>query len=365
MSSVQKDKKNKLLWLAIAFLTILLAFVLIKTQFYKPVAVLSEKDKAQVSEIEQGLKSLDESWTEEIVKLNETKQKLIEASESFRLTELLISTFQDFQKEIIDLKKELVSVKDSTGIRYCKEELIDLQRAWEGSKKLINEHRKLLGAFSLIMNYENRIDSLKTILSNEVELRKLSVSAKQKLEKEIKDYEEKLNRLKIEGYQFKEKNDSLAAVSVNQARTIDSLTNSLEKQRKAYDELVQQAKKNAEFANKLSLWYFEKDNKNKPKRRQLTSSENDLNKSSEIRAINGEFSLSAELYEPFQVATIVLSSANTTQKTALAQVQISVRDQVSGEFVLIPESKLEKGKYLVEVYYLNQVVLKQNFYVNK
>jgi hypothetical protein len=160
-------------------------------------------------------------------------------------------------------------------------------------------------------------------LGNDKQKLQLSQVQLTNLKKEIKDYEEKLVQLKTNGAELQLKNDSLIALNTHQASIIDSLTNALMQQRLAYDDLVKQAKKNADFATRLSLWYFERDNKDKPRRRQLSNKKDDFNKSSELKAIYGEFTISAEVYEPFQVAAVTLFSKGLE----IANVQVSVRDQ--------------------------------------
>lgn len=361
MAKDSKKHQSRFLWLTVILLSAAIVYLVFRNISNSKEALINDAQKVELSEIEKSLTGLRGFWKAEIKELENTAKGLEEGSESFRLTELLISTFNNFLLEVGDLENHIPNITDTLSFQFAQNEISDLNRGLEGSKSLINEHRKLLNTFSLMTTYQTRIDSLKGVLGNDKQKLQLSQVQLTNLKKEIKDYEEKLVQLKTNGAELQLKNDSLIALNTHQASIIDSLTNALMQQRLAYDDLVKQAKKNADFATRLSLWYFERDNKDKPRRRQLSNKKDDFNKSSELKAIYGEFTISAEVYEPFQVAAVTLFSKGLE----IANVQVSVRDQKSGEFVLIPEDKLDKGEYNVKVKYQGAFILSHNFYVSK
>ncbi|MBI3143232.1 MAG: hypothetical protein HYZ16_10425 [Bacteroidetes bacterium] len=320
--------------------------------------------RQQMEQLGQDLDKIVDQWDRNIDSLTGLSSAMDQESEGHRLTELLAETFQYFGDQAADLKADMSQVRDSLGLMYCIKELEDLRDLRNAGRNLLNEHRKILGSIVTVAGYKQRIDSLKELINKERNNKTLPSSELIRLNTEISEYEKKLKALQQVQGRFNFFSDSLQKVSGRQAAALDSLTAALKLQGDAYTQLLEAARKNAALANKLNLWYFEKDNLSKPRRRQLTGSEKDHNIAGDIRTINGVFTLSAEIYKPFEVATVYLYYVLANEKPQeLAQVKVSVRDQESGEFSLLPSRPLTKGKHEVIVEYTGNKVLSQLFYV--
>ena len=336
-------------------------FALVKTKTTPLKDTLTSSQKSELAAAQPILADYDAKWATEISRLQKTKHEYQENSESFRLTTLLIETLETFKNEALQLTSSVSEVRDSISYSHFINELTETEGTWKGSKKLINEHYNLLKTFSLITGYQYKIDSLQEQLAENQNKPSFNASSITKLKSQIQAYEKKLEEIKNQGWKFKQENDSLKAELSLQSSAYDSLLQKVSDQSSMIEELKSSSKKNAQLATKLSLWYFEKDQKKKMKRRQLSQNKLDYNKGSEIKAIYGDFTLSAELFEPFSIATVTLIN---NEKEILAQAQISVRDQKSSEFVLIPAEKLNPNEYTVEVKYSKTVILQQNFHVS-
>ena len=243
--------------------------------------------------------------------------------------------------------------------------MADIKQAWQGSKRLLREHKSLLSTFSLMSDYKIKVDSLKELLSNEFNRSRLNQNQLIKAEKEIERFESELTRLREETKEIESNNDSLLSLVNYQSLLIDSLTYSLAEQRIAFEKIRKEALLNGELANRLTLWYEENLGKNRVQRHLLSSQKNEFNKGADMKTIFAEFSLEAELYVPNEVSEVVMYNITNGQKAEIARTRVSVRRQRSGEFSLISNDKLTKGQYKVEVEYNNQIVLEQDFYIAK
>lgn len=351
----------------IAAILLVLAIFLVGRGIFRPSVTnpLPEGSRQKLDQLGNEVDNMEELWDRSIDSLTVLAKTMDPDSEGRRLTELLTETFRYFKDQASDLRVDMANVDDSIGFMFCVKELEDVKDLRNAGKNLLNEHRKILGSIVTVASYRQRIDSLKELIAKERSKKTLPASEIARLKTEISEYENKLTALQQFQGRFRLIADSLKMVTSQQASAIDSLAAALKQQGEAYAELLEAARKNATLANKLNLWYFEKDNLHKPKRRQLTGSEKDHNTAGELRSINGVFTLSAEIYKPFEVATVYLyylSPHQTPQE--LAQVKVSVRNQESGEFSLLPSRPLTKGKHEVVVEYTGTDVLSQFFYVN-
>ncbi|MGB0429063.1 MAG: hypothetical protein ACPGLV_01225 [Bacteroidia bacterium] len=352
-------------WLVIAILLLVVSGLIYQTDLMDHEADVTSNQKNHLKEVSIEIKALRANWQSEIDDLKAIERGLEKGTESYRLTRLLTSTFSGFINDANYLEKGLKSVKDTVGYYFMVNELADIKSAWKGSKRLLQEHKGLLATFSKISDYKIKVDSLRQFLSNANNKSLFTQKELRLAQRQITGYEKKINQLSNEAQSGAQQNDSLSKVIKLQSGKIDSLSYSLLAQREAYQKVKKEALQNARLANRLNLWYHEKTSKNKVKRRMLTQNKVDFNKGIDLKSIYAEFSLSADLYKPNQVSEVILYNITDGSRVQTASVQVSVRDQKSGEFSIIPNRKLVKGHYKVEVEYADSIVLSQDFYVSK
>ncbi len=352
-------------WVVIAVLLFVVSGLIYQTTLMDHEADITPKQKSQLNEIAIEITALKANWQSEVDDLKAIERGLDKNSESFRLTRLLTSTFSGFIRDASYLEKGLKTVEDTVGYFFISNEMADIKQAWQGSKRLLREHKSLLSTFSLMSDYKIKVDSLKELLSNEFNRSRLNQNQLIKAEKEIERFESELTRLRQETKEIESNNDSLLSLVNYQSLLIDSLTYSLAEQRIAFEKIRKEALLNGELANRLTLWYEENLGKNRVQRHLLSSQKNEFNKGADMKTIFAEFSLEAELYVPNEVSEVVMYNITNGQKAEIARTRVSVRRQRSGEFSLISNDKLTKGQYKVEVEYNNQIVLEQDFYIAK
>ncbi|MFY0675464.1 MAG: hypothetical protein JXQ87_18855 [Bacteroidia bacterium] len=352
-------------WLVIAMLLLVVSGLIYQTTIMDHEADITKTQKKHLKEIKIELTALKANWRSEVEELTAIERGLDKATESYRLTELLSSTFKSFIRDANSLENGINRIDDTVGYFFVVNELNDIKTAWSNSKVLLGEHKNLLATFSQMSEYKIKVDSLRTLLSNETKRALLNASALAKAKAEMVNFENKLNELSIFATDYKTKSDSLLKKSNQQGLVIDSLTYNLAQQQLAYQEALKEAELNAVLANRLSIWYNEKVSRGRKKVRLLTNSKNDYNRGADLEAIYCEFSISADVYEPNKISEVHLYNVTDGIKNEKASVQVSVRNQKSGEFSLIPTEKLAKGKYRVEVEYRDSIILQQDFYVAK
>ena len=233
----------------------------------------------------------------------------------------------------------------------------------ENASRMVKENQSLIKKVKTISVLESKIDSLEDVLSNESKLAILGKAKEMEIRSELRKYQTQVEALKQQGVLLKSKYDSLNQELSNKNKDIDSLKRLIDEARMAYQVLENSSAKNALLATKINLWYFVGDKRVKQERRALTSNKADYNKGKEVMTVYGEFSLSHETYVPFKVATVYLYKVENNQRVELARVKVTVRNQLSGEFSLIPTSRLGKGKYVVEVIYNEKQVIDSQFFI--
>lgn len=352
-------------WLVIAMLLLVVSGLIYQTTIMDHEADLTKTQKKHLNEIEIELTALKANWRSEVEDLTAIERGLDRNSESYRLTELLSSTFKSFIRDANSLENGIGRIDDTVGYFFVVNELNDIKTAWGSSKLLLNEHKNLLATFSQMNDYKIKVDSLRELLGNKTKRALLKATALAKARQEMKAFENKLKELSIFAADYKTKSDSLLKKSKAQGLVIDSLTYNLARQQLAYENALKEAEKNALLANRLSIWYNENLSRGRKKVRLLTNSKNDYNRGADLETIYCEFSISADVYEPNQLSEVHLYEITDGVRNEKASVQVSVRNQKSGEFSLIPTEKLAKGKYSVEVEYQDTIILQQDFYVAK
>lgn len=299
-------------------------------------------------------------------KLRERTQKgVIDHKNSLgkKLGSELIETINLYQKQL-GLIHPFEYFTDSAQIGEAKRQLALAKKGLEHSERLFDENSAIIQQLSLVGRYESRIDSLKQRVES-IGLAQREDGRVVALQKEITSYEAKLNELLRSQRTYKVANDSLSVQLAQRNQDAKALKDSLRLQKSMYQELVTKAAKDAKLATEMTLWYFEKDNMNKAKRRLLINEKKDYNKGSEISTIYGVFTLSQLDFKPFEIATVYLSSVEGSAAKETARVKVSVRNQVSGEFSLLPTEKLKKGTYNVRVEYDQKTILTKSFYVSQ
>jgi hypothetical protein len=365
MDTTGKNSFTHAPWLVIAMLLLVVSGLIYQTTIMDHEADLTKTQKKHLNEIEIELTALKANWKSEVEDLTAIERGLDRHSESYRLTELLSSTFKSFIRDANSLENGIGRIDDTVGYFFVVNELNDIKTAWGSSKLLLNEHKNLLATFSQMNDYKIKVDSLRELLGSETKRALLNATALAKARQEMKAFENKLKELSIFAADYKTKSDSLLKKSKAQGLVIDSLTYNLAQQQLAYENALKEAEKNAVLANRLSIWYNENLSRGRKKVRLLTDSKDNYNKGSDLETIYCEFSISANVYEPNRLSEVHLYNVTDGIKDEKASVQVSVRDQKSGEFSLIPTEKLAKGKYRVEVEYRDSIILQQDFYVAK
>jgi hypothetical protein len=352
-------------WLVIAMLLLVVSGLIYQTTIMDHEADITKTQKKHLKEIEIELTALKANWRSEVEDLTSIERGLDKNSESYRLNELLSSTFKSFIRDANSLENGIGRIDDTVGYFFVVNELNDIKTAWGSSKLLVNEHKNLLATFSQMNDYKIKVDSLREILDSETKRALLNATALATARKEMKAFENKLKELSIFAADYKTKSDSLLKKSKAQGLVIDSLTYNLAQQQLAYENALKEAEKNAVLANRLSIWYNENLSRGRKKVRLLTESKDNYNKGSDLETIYCEFSISADLYEQNKISEVKLYNVTDGIRVEKARTQVSVRNQKSGEFSLIPTEKLAKGKYRVEVEYRDSIILQQDFYVAK
>jgi len=287
-----------------------------------------------------------------------------EKSQFGRLGNDLIETIHLYQQQL-HLINHIENTRDSVQINEARKQVALARKGLEHSKKLFESNEALQGRLSLVGKYEHRIDSLKQQLEQISESNTGNQRIANALKAEIRSYENKLNRLLKNQDRFQHTKDSLISALQQSNKTLSSVSDSLRIQKSLYSEMVEKAAKDAKLATEATLWYFEKDNLKRPKRRLLENEISDYNRGSEIKTIYGVFTVSQFDFKPFEIATVYLDLVEGTDLKERARVKVSVRDQVSGEFSLLPTEKLKKGTYRVRVEYGQKIILTKDFHVTQ
>lgn len=334
--------------------------------FSKTSSSVLEPTEAQKREVADIFTERDKLLPEfkNLVKAIETEVAGQEKSPIGKLGLELIETIQLYQKQL-QLINHIKNTVDSVQINEAKQQVELARKGLEHSKKLFESNQALQGRLSLVGKYEHRIDSLKQRLESISASNNGSQRIANALRSEIKSYENKLNTLLKNQDRFQNTKDSLLTALQLSDKALNSLSDSLKLQKSMYTEMVEKAAKDAKLATEATLWYFEKDNLKKPKRRLLEDEVSDYNKGSEIKTIYGVFTVSQFDFKPFEIATVYLDRIEGSESIERARVKVSVRDQVSGEFSLLPTEKLKKGSYRVKVEYDQKIILTKDFHVTQ
>lgn len=252
---------------------------------------------------------------------------------------------------------------NSVDTAYFERQLQNFKIWSSNASQMVEESRRLSGRIETVQVLEQKIDSLESVLSNQQSRPILNDWQVKALKAELKNYRAQIAQLKKEGVTLQFRYDSLSRELRDGRSTIDSLQQLLNQKQIAYQELEEGARKNSDLATRMRLWYFVNEKSSGRERRAMTNDEKEKNKGAEIKAIYGDFSLSSEIYRPFKVATVYLKKIEKTEVLEIAKVKVTVRNQLSGEFSIIPPEKLAKGTYNVEVEYDKKEVLKSRFFV--
>lgn len=315
----------------------------------------------ELREVEQMLSDKDHMLAEFESLSSRTEDEIVGLDDdaSQRLGTELLQTIELYKAQL-ELIRAIENFEDSTQIKEAVKQLDLAKKGLLHSQKLFEKNQRVIEQLSQVKRYENRIDSLKEKVAALASLQKEDPRIAS-LQREIRRYEGKIQELLTNEKTYGRINDSLNTALSTVGDANRALMDSLKLQRSMYQELVAKAAKDAKLASKITLWYFEKDKMNKAKRRLLTDIESDYNRGSDIKSIYGVFTLSQFDFKPFEIATVYLSKSGTE----IARVKVSVRDQISGEFSLLPSEKLNKGDYDVSVEYDQKTILKTSFHVSQ
>lgn len=282
-------------------------------------------------------------------------------------TDMFLSTLNDYVGNI----EHFVAAIDqeNTTPSYAPGSIEEHLKSFEAwyikASKMVEENQVLIRKVKTISSLESKIDSLEVVLSNESRLAIIGKDKEHDLRLELRKYQTQVEQLKEQGRLLKFQYDSMSQELLFRKKSIDSLEKLVNESRMAYQVLENSAEKNSKLATRINLWYFVADKRVKQERRMLTTHSQDYNQGKEIKTIYGEFSLSSEVYVPFKVATVYLYKVERSQNIEIAQVKVTVRDQLSGEFSLIPSTRLAIGKYAIEVHYHQKKVLESQFFIAK
>ena len=359
MSGESQSKRWLYVLLVVALLAIAIMGYFLISQ--NSSAGLSEEQQAVVEQIAHENQEIEGEFSSLIEELEAAMAASKKGSITRKTTSELVGTLKLYRNQV--KLSGVFTVIDTADIAQYKRQL-EMAREWLlHAKRLISENDQILRKLNVIGKYELRIDSLKSELAALESSRTADAGRIASLRGEISRYEGKIQELLEGNENLQRTNDSLASNLFKNSSLIDSLKRQLQQKELAYNELNSKARKDAELVTQVNLWYFEKDNMRKARRRLLTNDQDDYNRGSEIKTISGEFTLSQFDFSPFEIGTVYLIQMNNSAEHELARVKVSVRDQRSAEFSLIPSEKLDKGKYEVRVEYKGKVIITKNFYV--
>ena len=337
----------------------------------KPPTEMIEKQLSSWSaELNERKELYDKTKTE----IKREMRALPEKSDDWKLKNQLLVQLEQNLLELKTLENEITGYKDSTDLDRIKLRvaLTDIQQT------NFRESNKLAGDFVVKFNkmgvLQSKIDSLDRLIATYKNRRTTTSSGTtaaispaqsaqiEKLNKERLGYLNEIARLKSTSLQLERDIDSLVIAINDRDTTVDTLLQTISDMNGEYEKMKISAARNAELATDIDLWYFVKDKTRKPKRRYLVDDGLDYNRGGDIRSIHGIFSISYELFKPFQVANIYLFKTDG-EKEKIAEAKMTVRNQQSSEFNLISEKGLSKGDYKVEVQYSGGKIVEQIFHV--
>ncbi|MCB0736158.1 MAG: hypothetical protein KDC92_01500 [Bacteroidetes bacterium] len=320
-------------------------------------------------------KELDEWFKDLKVKQNDYEKQrnailvqlesIAEKSDDWKLKNQLRVQLEQNILELKTLENDIANYRDTSDLERIKlrVSLTDIQH------DNFIQYNKLSGdlvmKFDQMYSLQNKIDSLNGLISN----LKITSSESGKLQKQIANledqkiqYQQQIARLKTTSLELERQVDSFKNILESNKASIAIWSNKYDSLLQAYADLKEKAQRNGELATKMNLWYFEKDNIKKPRRRFLVNENNDYNRGRDIRTIHGEFSISYDLFKPLTVANIYLYKKDLAQP--ITESKMTVRNQASCEFNLITGNGLDKGEYAVSVEYDGSKILEQKFFVS-
>lgn len=325
----------------------------------------------QLSKWQNQAQEFEERYTKKKKSIQELMKTLPEKSDDWRLKNQLVIQIEENILELKTLANEIGHYRDSSDFDRIKIRMSLAEMQLDNFK----EANELAGDFVIRFNQldglQKKVDSLTTLIGKykgQV-ANQISSSGKSQFQAQISrltaeknSYEEQMALLKATSLKLERERDSLQ-IALNKAdTTIDTLLISMADKLKETNRLKQAAATNSELATNMDLWYFEKDKTRKPRRRYLVGDKQDYNRGSEIKSIHGVFSISYEIFKPFQVANVQLVKTDGTREE-LGEAKMTVRNQKSSEFNIITDGGLDRGDYTVEVLYEGKKVLEQIFYV--
>lgn len=331
----------------------------------------SDEISAQLGKWLDQAQSFEKRYADKKKNLQAQMQELPEKSDDWRLKNQLVIQIEENILELKTLANEIGHYRDSSDLDRIKIRMSLAEMQLNNFKDANELAGDFVVRFNQLNGLQKKVDSLNTLIGKYKSqiANQVSSSGKAQFQAQISrltseknTYEEQMAQLKATSLKLERERDSLQ-IALNKAdTTIDTLLTSMADKVKETNKLKQAAAKNSELATNMNLWYFEKNKIKKPKRRYLVGDQKDYNRGSDIKAIHGVFSISYEIFKPFQVANVELIKTDGTREK-IAEAKMTVRNQKSGEFNISTDRGLDKGDYVVEVSYEGKKILEQVFYV--